>query len=275
MSVPTEKRIFTTPLSRKIAAEHQIDLSRVIGSGPGGRIRSVDLLQFSAQPPHSRGTDFQQATSRKMTIAGSIPQFSLTIECRVDELVDLRKTRNLDQPAAAKLTFNDMITKATALALENHPGLLTICQQAVGESKGGPLHVSLAVASPRGLVTPVLKGVTQKTLVEISSEVRTLVEKAHQGRLRPNELKGGLFTLTNLGNFGIREFVPVLNPPQVLILGIGEICQLPVVVSGQLKIGWTLRITAGADHRVLNGVEVAEYLKTLREFLEQPSKWTR
>ena len=275
MSELTEKRVFATPLSRKIAAERQIDLSRVSGSGPSGRITSRDLLQVSAQPHHSRGTDFQQSTSRKMAIAGSIPQFSLTIECRVDELVDLRKKWNLGRSAVEKLTYNDLITKAASLAMEQHPDLLAICQQAVDVSKVEPVHISLAVASPRGLVTPVLKALTKKTLEEIRGEVRTLVDKAIQGRLRPTELNGAVFTITNLGNYGIREFIPVLNPPQALILAIGEICQLPVVVSGQLEVGWTLRITAGADHRLLNGVEVAEYLKTLREFLEQPSKWSR
>ena len=218
-------------------------------------------------------TNFQKSTSRKMTIAGSIPQFSLTIECKVDNLVVAHKELNEDRPVGEKVTFNDMITKASASALVEHSQMLKTCQKAVGEREGQSVHVSLAVATQRGLVTPVLREASNKGLEEISSAVRILAVKANQGRLSPIELSGGLFTITNLGKFGIREFVPVLNPPQAFIIAIGEICQLPVVVSGQLGGGWLLRITAGADHRLLNGVEMAEYLTILRKNLEQPLLW--
>ena len=135
------------------------------------------------------------------------------------------------------------------------------------------VDVSLAVNTPRGLVTPVLREASEKELGDISKSTGILADKAKQGRLSPSDLNGGLFTITNLGKFRIREFVPVLNPPQAFILAIGEICQLPVVVSGQIEVGWLLRITAGADHRLLNGVEMAEYLETLRKRLEQPMFW--
>ena len=134
------------------------------------------------------------------------------------------------------------------------------------------VDVSLAVNTPRGLVTPVLKEASEKELGDISKSTGILADKAKQGRLSPSDLNGGLFTITNLGKFRIREFVPVLNPPQAFILAIGE-SQLPVVVSGQIEVGWLLRITAGADHRLLNGVEMAEYLEILRKKLEQPMFW--
>jgi len=273
MSVTTEKRFFATPLSRKIAAERQIDLSMVTGSGPYGRITSKDVLLMCEGHNLVGVTNFQKSTSRKMTIAGSIPQFSLTIECKVDNLVVAHKKLNEGRPAGEKVTFNDMITKASASALVEHSQMLKTCQKAIGEREGQKVHVSLAVATPRGLVTPVLKEASSKGLEEISSAVRILAVKANQGRLSPTELSGGLFTITNLGKFGIREFVPVLNPPQAFIIAIGEICQLPVVVSGQIGVGWLLRITAGADHRLLNGVEMAEYLTILRKNLEQPLLW--
>ena len=272
MSVLIEKRIFATPLSRKIALERQINLSDVKGSGPNGRITSKDVLLSCEKPNLAGGLNFQKSSSRKMTVAGSTPQFSLTIECRADTLVVARKKWNESRAAEDKVTFNDMITKAAACALLEHTHLLNICQQAVG-ARDEKVDVSLAVNTPRGLVTPVLKEASEKKLGDISKSTGILADKAKQGRLSPSDLNGGLFTITNLGKFRIREFVPVLNPPQAFILAIGEICQLPVVVSGQIEVGWLLRITAGADHRLLNGVEMAEYLEILRKKLEQPMFW--
>jgi pyruvate dehydrogenase E2 component (dihydrolipoamide acetyltransferase) len=268
------RRIFATPLSRKIAAERQIDLSRVRGSGPNDRITSKDVLLLIEQQNLVKGTNFQQSSIRKMELAGSVPQFSLTTECRIDELVDLRRRLNEKRAAGERITFNDLITKAAALSLAEHLELHSICCQAIGEVNEQTVHVGLAVSTARGLVTPVLKRADQKGVDEISHSVRALADKASQGRLNQEDLKGGLFTITNLGNFGIREFVPVLNLPQAFILAVGEVCQVPVVAQDKIEVGWTLRLTTGGDHRLLNGVDLAQYMATLRRHLEQPRAWT-
>lgn len=196
---------------------------------------------------------------------GPIPHFYLTAAYDVTNLMALRQQMN----EIVKISVNDFIVKAAALALRDHP-MVNASWGDDAITQHGEIHIGIAVSTPEGLITPVVRNADQKSVQDIAAEVRTLAEKAKNRKLLPNEYQGSTFTISNLGAWGIEEFTAIINPPNVAILAIGAASPQPVVVNGQVVVRDRMKVTMSCDHRVIDGAAGAEYLRTLRQYLEQP-----
>jgi pyruvate dehydrogenase E2 component (dihydrolipoamide acetyltransferase) len=198
---------------------------------------------------------------------GPIPHFFLTADYDVTALSSMRQ--QLMEIEGSKISLNDFIVRAVALALRHHPQVNSSWgDEAI--TQHGEIHVGVAVATPDGLITPVIRNADQKSVADIATEVRALAEKAKNRKLMPNEYQGATFTISNLGAWGIDEFTAIINPPNVAILAIGTASQQPVVVDGQVVIRERMKVTMSCDHRVVDGAVGADYLRTLRSYIEQP-----
>jgi pyruvate dehydrogenase E2 component (dihydrolipoamide acetyltransferase) len=300
-------RVFASPLARRIAAEKGLDLAALTGSGPHGRIIRHDVDEAiakggtakpAAQPgaaapaaakaPATSGTqgfgegafDLVPHTNMRKTIARRlqeskqfVPHFYLTVDMELDRLLKLREELNSaspkDGPAAYKLSVNDFIIKACAIALKQVPAA-----NASWSDDGVKMYktadISVAVAIPNGLVTPIIRSAESKRLSDISGEMKALAGKAKEGKLKPEDYTGGSFSLSNLGMFGIKSFSAIINPPQGCILAVGAGQQQPVVRDGQLAIATVMSATLSVDHRVVDGAIGAEYMAALKRLIEQP-----
>ena len=296
-AAPAASRIAASPLARRIASMRQIDLAEVPGSGPNGRIVKVDVEKAaaratspaaapaaaptaatSAKPSAGSGeraagssvphTAMRRAIAQRLTQSKqSIPHFYLTIDCDVGALVALRGA--LEAQAGFKPSLNDFLVRAVALALKEVPGInASWGDDAV--QRHAVVDVSVAVATPGGLVTPIVRDADAKSLRTISAEIRSLVERARAGPLKAHEIQGGSFTISNLGMAGIREFSAIVNPPQSCILAVGASEQRAVVRDGALAIATLMTCTLSADHRLVDGVLGAEFLAALRRLVEAP-----
>jgi pyruvate dehydrogenase E2 component (dihydrolipoamide acetyltransferase) len=284
---PVEGRRAASPLAKKLAKEKGIDLTTVKGSGPYGRIMSRDLemgqpaapVTFGRQetPTIAPGTYEEIPLSHIRKIIGQrlqesktfIPHFYTSQEILVDKMVNLRAELST---AGLKVSYNDFVLRASALALREHPevnsGFNTVNQSII---RFKTIDISVAVSVPIGLITPIIRHADFKNLGQLSSEMRVLATKARDGKLTRDEYTGGSFTVSNLGMFGISEFVAIINPPQAAILAVGGIEDRAIVKGGQIVPGKTMRVTLSADHRVLDGTDAAKFLKTLQKYLENPS----
>ena len=300
-------RVKASPLARRIAAERGMDLGGVSGTGPEGRIVARDLeagtsaAVSAAAPPRGapavhppasgyppRNTDgpaFTDVplTQIRKTIArrlaqsiGPVPTFYLTTEVDMDRVWDAResiqsaaKRESGEAAKEIKVSFNDIIIKAAAMALRQHPACNAWWQDD-HIRYWNEVHISMAVAVEEGLITPVIRNADLKTLREIAAESRDLAARARERRLRPEEYTGGTFSISNLGMLDIDEFTAVINPPEAGILAVGRIAEKPVVQNGTLAIGRRLRLTMSCDHRVIDGATGAQFLKTLKGMLENP-----
>jgi pyruvate dehydrogenase E2 component (dihydrolipoamide acetyltransferase) len=199
---------------------------------------------------------------------GPIPHFYLTVDYDVTNLLSLRV--QLNEALGVKLSVNDFIVRAAALALRQHPNV----NSSWGDdaiTQHGEVHIGIAVSTPEGLITPVVRNADGKSVADIGSEVRALAEKAKNRKLQPNEYQGSTFTISNLGAWGIEEFTAIINPPNVAILAIGAAEGRPVVTAErQIVVRDRMKVTMSCDHRVVDGAAGAEYLKTLRQYVEQP-----
>ena len=294
-AAPAASRVAASPLARRIASMRQIDLATVPGSGPNGRIVKVDVEKAAARAPapavavaptavaaatpspgsgeRAAGsivphTAMRRAIAQRLTQSKqSIPHFYLTIDCDVGALVALRGA--LEAQAGFKPSINDFLVRAVALALKEVPGI----NASWGEDavqRHAVVDVSVAVATPGGLVTPIVRDADAKSLRTISAEIRSLAERARAGPLKVHEIQGGSFTISNLGMAGIREFSAIVNPPQSCILAVGATEQRAVVRDGALAIATLMTCTLSADHRLVDGVLGAEFLAALRRFVEAP-----
>lgn len=285
-AVASGGRIKASPLARKIAAERGLDLGRVAGSGPEGRIVKRDLENVAAQAGGGRpvtrrrkdGAPFADVplTQIRKTIArrlvqsiGPIPTFYLTTEIDMERAADLREQIKATQGEDAKVSFNDLVVRATALALNEHPACNAWWMDDRIRYWNG-VHIAMAVAIPDGLITPVIRDADLKSLTEIGAEAKELAGRARNRKLAPEEYTGGTFSISNLGMFDIEHFTAVINPPEAGILAVGSIAQVPAVVDGQLGIRRRMRVTMSCDHRVIDGATGAEFLKTLKQLLENP-----
>jgi pyruvate dehydrogenase E2 component (dihydrolipoamide acetyltransferase) len=282
-----EGHLLASPLAKKVAKEKEIDLTTVKGTGPQGRIMSRDLdlaqpagaVTFGRReaPTIAPGTYEEISLSHVRKIIGQrlqesktfIPHFYTTQEILADKMVSLRAellTANL------KVSYNDFILRASALALREHPnvnsGFNSINQSMI---RFKTIDISIAVSVSTGLITPIIRHADFKNLGQLSSEMKVLASKARDGKLLREEYTGGSFTISNLGMFGISEFVAIINPPQAAILAVGGIEDRAVVKEGQVVPGKTMRLTLSADHRILDGADAAKFLKTLQKYLENPS----
>jgi pyruvate dehydrogenase E2 component (dihydrolipoyllysine-residue acetyltransferase) len=292
-------RVKASPLARRIAAERGVDLGGISGTGPEGRIVARDLetgtaaqvaaaprgvpatpqLRSPAGPPFTDVplTQIRKTIARRLAQSiGPIPTFYLTTEVdmgRVWEARDALQTAGQRGGAEAgkeiKVSFNDIIIKAVAMALRQHSACNAWWQDD-HIRYWNEVHLSMAVAVEEGLITPVIRNADLKTLREIAAESRDLAARARERRLRPDEYTGGTFSLSNLGMLDIDEFTAVINPPEAGILAVGRIAEKPVVQNGTLAIGRRLRLTMSCDHRVIDGATGAQFLKTLKGMLENP-----
>ena len=292
------KRIFASPLARRIAEEKGIDLSAIQGSGPRGRIVKADLEgakggsvapQASKSPSAPQPTGDQKSNEfgmvyneipnnniKKITAQRlqeskqEVPHFYLTIECRIDELMRTRKIMNEQANGEYKLSVNDFVIKACANALKAYPAAnVSWTDEAIRQF----IHsdISVAVSTPNGLITPIVKRAETKGLREISAEVKDLAGRAREGKLKPEEFQGGTFSVSNLGMYGIKEFGAIINPTQACILAVGAGEKKPYVDGNDIKIGTFMSCTLSVDHRAVDGAVGAEYLQVLKTYIENPA----
>ena len=296
-------RIIASPLARKMASQQDIDLAKVKGTGPGGRIIKADIDSYEpaaepapaaaekpakeapapaptpAKPANDYDAPFEEqklnnvrkVIAKRLTEAKQqIPHIYLTVDVRLDPLLDLRKQLNASLEAdGVKLSVNDLIIKALARALQREP-------QCNVSFQGDVMHqytrqdISVAVAAPTGLITPIIRDAGRKGLAEISNEMKELAGKAREGKLQPHEYQGGTASLSNLGMFGTKQFDAVINPPQGMILAVGAGEQRPYVVDGELQVATVMSATGSFDHRAIDGVDGAKLLDQFRSLLENP-----
>jgi pyruvate dehydrogenase E2 component (dihydrolipoamide acetyltransferase) len=287
----------SSPLARRMAKEMGVDLANVQGSGPQGRIVAADIKNAQSAPaaPSSAAAPQQQVTPQqplstgtpaletkiiplsamRRTIAkrlaesiGPIPTFYLTADYDVTNLMSVRQ--QLLEISGTKVSLNDFIIRAIALSLRHHPNVnASWGDDAI--TQHGEVHIGVAVATPDGLITPVIRNADQKSVVDIATEVRALAEKAKNRRLQPNEYQGSTFTISNLGAWGIEDFTAIINPPNAAILAIGAAEARPVVdANRQIVVRDRMKVTMSCDHRIVDGAIGAEFLKTLRQYMEQP-----
>lgn len=283
-SADNDDRLKASPLARAIAKEKGIDLSNVKGSGEEGRIVKRDLENVSAAPAagttakstyvgEESYTDARVSQMRK-TIARRLseskngaPHFYLTIDVDMDNAVAFRAQLNNVLPA--KASFNDIVIKAVAKALRQHPA---INSSWLGDTirYNNHIHIGMAVAVEDGLLVPVIKFADNKSISDIGAEAKTLAQKATTKKLTPAEMEGNTFTISNLGMFGVEQFTAIINPPDACILAVGAVRQEPVVKDGQVVPGNRMKLTLSSDHRVVDGATGAKFLQTLKQLLEAP-----
>ena len=300
-------RIFASPLARRLAGDAGLDLSRITGSGPNGRIVKADVLAAkaggtaaaapaaaaprpaAAAPAPGAGPDARQLAdaygipyteapnsnvrkviARRLTEAKqTVPHFYLTVDCRIDALLAARKQMNDAAPEGVKLSVNDLIIKAAALALKKVPAAnASWTDSAI--LLYDRVDVAVAVATDGGLITPIIKDTDAKGLAEISAEMKDLAGRAREGKLKPEEFQGGTFSISNLGMFGIKDFSAIINPPQGCILAVGAGTQQPVVRDGELAVATVMSCTLSVDHRVVDGAVGAEFLAAFKTYIETP-----
>jgi pyruvate dehydrogenase E2 component (dihydrolipoyllysine-residue acetyltransferase) len=280
-------RILASPLARRIAREAGLDLAAIQGSGPGGRVIRRDVesataagapsvasaAQFAPQGPEFRDEPLSQMrktiAQRLSQSLGPVPHFYLTIDVDMKRAKELRESANKLNPNL-KLTYNDIIVKACAVALTQHPDVnASFTGNAIRYHNR--IHLGIAVAiEGGGLITPVVRDCNLKTLQLISAESKDLIARARARKLKPEEYAGGTFSVSNLGMMGVVEFSAVINPPEGAILAIGSVEEKPVVENGQITIGFRCRMTLSCDHRVVDGATGAKFLHSLQQILENP-----
>ncbi|MBN9339920.1 MAG: pyruvate dehydrogenase complex dihydrolipoamide acetyltransferase [Comamonadaceae bacterium SCN 68-20] len=283
-------RLRASPLARRLAAQRGVDLSRLQGSGPGGRIVRIDVERAQAVAPAPAPVAAAPATapagsgasaftevphsSMRRTIArrlaeskSTIPHFYLTVECRMERLLALRA--EINAAASRKISVNDFIVRAVAVALREVP------QANVGWTETAmrqyaQADVAVAVSTDTGLITPIVRAADRKTLSQISAEIADLAARARAGQLRPEEYQGGSFSVSNLGMHGVGAFSAIINPPQAAILAVGASQHKPVVENGELQVGTVMACTLSVDHRAIDGALAAQWLAAFQRAIEAP-----
>ncbi|MFZ8842927.1 dihydrolipoamide acetyltransferase family protein [Thermoflexus sp.] len=295
---PPGGRVKASPLARRLAREAGIDLREIPGTGPGGRVVKRDVDRYlqarapaAAPPPPPAAapiptpapapvptpaptavpvSPLRQAIARRMTVSKqTAPHFYVTVEVDMDEAMAWRARINEALGERGKVTVNDMVVKAAALALREFPALRSSYQEG-GIVRHEAIHIGIAVALEEGLITVVLRDADRKPLAQIARESKELVERARSGKVRPEDIEGSVFTVSNLGMFDVEHFIAIINPPEAAIMAVGSVREVPVVKNGQLAIGQRMKVTVSADHRVTDGAEVARFLQAFRRYLENP-----
>jgi len=292
---PATGPVKASPLAKKMARDAKVDLARLRGTGPGGRIVRKDVeaaavggalqapaaataAQFASVPIGARADEtvqpsrLRQAIARRMTESkATAPHFYVTHEFKLDALLGVRSQLNDYLPENEKLSVNDFIVKAVALALRAFPNLNA---SFAGEQviRHGAVNVSVAVAVENGLLTVVNRYADQKPVRQIASELKEMVARARTGKVRPDDIEGSTFSVSNLGMYDVENFIAILNPPEAAILAVGSARELPVVEDGQIQAGWRMKATISVDHRVSDGAEAARFMQTLASFLENPAR---
>ena len=279
-----DARVKASPLARRLAREKGIDIATLQGSGPEGRIVAEDVERGTVAAPKAAPaaaaageveeielTSTRKTIARRLTEAWQAPVFQLTLSVDMTRALELRERLVARlQEGETKPTVSDLLTKVCAAALVRH--------QAVNAHFAGEkilrfpyAHVGIAVAAPNGLVVPVIRDADRRTIQEIAATRADIVGRARDGKLQLADLEGGTFTISNLGMFGIEQFIAVLNPPQAAILAVGSIEEKPVVRDGQVVVRPLMSMTITCDHRAVDGADGAEFLRTVKELLEEPA----
>jgi pyruvate dehydrogenase E2 component (dihydrolipoamide acetyltransferase) len=293
--------VFASPLARRMAAQAGVDLASVTGSGPNGRVVKADIEAAMGRPkaapaaapapvaapapkapaapitaahtavPHS---SIRKVIARRLSEAKqTIPHFYVSMDIEIDALLKLRADLNSkspkDGPAAFKLSVNDLVIKATAVALRRFP---TVNASWTDDAmiQFADVDISIAVSTPTGLITPIIRKADTKGLVAISNEMKDLAARAKTGRLKPEEFQGGGFSISNMGMYGVSNFSAIINPPQAGILAVAAGQQRPVVKDGALAIATVMTCTLSVDHRVIDGALAAEFIQALKGIIEEP-----
>ena len=284
-----------SPLAKKIARDNKVDLARLEGTGPGGRIvrKDIEAALASGQPPAVSAqkpattpipsfvpvshedetvqlTKLRQAIARRMTESKtSVPHFYVTHEYKMDAVMAMRKQVNEYLPDNEKLSVNDFILKAVALALREFPNLNASFS---GDKvvRHGTVNVGVAVAIPGGLLTIVNRNTDQQSLRAISADVKRMVTGAREGKVRPNDIEGSTFSISNMGMYDVENFAAIINPPEAAILAVGSAREVAVVEETVLKPGWRMKATISVDHRISDGAEAAKFMQALAIYLEEP-----
>ena len=276
-----------SPLARKIASDRSVNLASVKGTGPGGRIVRRDIEAVLGKPtvdgrpptvatPSSAvnetipTTKLRQAIGRRLVESKTtIPHFYVSHEYKMEALLDLRKQVNAYLPEGEKISVNDFIVKAVALALREFPNL-NASLDGTNIIRHGAVNVGVAVTVPGGLMTVVVKNTDQKPLRQISTEVKVMAARAREGKVKPDDVDGSTFSTSNLGMYDVEDFIAIINPPEAAILAIGSAREVPVVSNGQVIPGWRMKATISVDHRISDGSEAAQFMQALAKYLEEP-----
>jgi pyruvate dehydrogenase E2 component (dihydrolipoamide acetyltransferase) len=281
--------IFVTPLARRLAEESGINPNTIDGSGPRGRITRADVERVKAvaspaEPPTPTSAplgayseipldNIRKIIAKRLTEAKqTIPHFYLTIDLAIDKLLALRTEINdhvVAQDVDAKVSVNDFVIRAVALALRKVPAAnASFTETAIRQYRD--VDVSVAVATPNGLITPIIRNADTKTLLQISKEMKHLAARARDGKLRPEEFQGGGFSISNLGMYGVKQFQAIINPPQSCILAVGAGERRAVVKDDQVSVATLMSCTLSVDHRVVDGALGAEFLQAFKRVIEEP-----
>jgi pyruvate dehydrogenase E2 component (dihydrolipoamide acetyltransferase) len=287
-----KKKPPVSPAARKLAKKENIDLSSIQGTGPGNRITKEDVLRAIADKKEAAATvetrhmvktcaeDIRQVpvSGIRKVIAERMYQSlqesaQLTLHTEVDatELVRLRQQIKEDvaQRFEVNLTYNDFIARATVLTLQNHPPLNAKWEES-RIIQFRHIHLGIALSTERGLIVPVVRNAQERSLIQLSQEIKSLTSAGKEGKLSTDDLSGSTFTITNLGSYGVDEFTPILNPPEVGILGVGRIIEKPAVFDSKIAIRSLMKLSLTFDHRVLDGAPAAEFLQDLTSYIENP-----
>lgn len=272
-------KIFVTPLAKRIASAKGIDLRGISGTGPRGRIIKADIeniksgevvrsLVASRLVPH---TSVRKVIARRLSESKqTIPHFYLSMDCNITALLEARSKINKSlESKGVKISVNDMVIKACAMALKQHPNANASWQED-GMLIYENIDISVAVAIEDGLITPIVFNADKKDIATISQEMKSLASKAKAGQLQPSEFQGGGFSISNLGMYGVKQFNAIINPPQACIIAVGAAEDKPVVQDGQIVSAKIMNITLSCDHRVVDGALAAELLSTIKSMLECP-----
>jgi pyruvate dehydrogenase E2 component (dihydrolipoamide acetyltransferase) len=279
-------------VARRIARENGVDLALVQGGGPDGRIRKADVEAYLASPRPAavpaaaapatyavpegadgeivQTTKLRQAIGRRMTESKTtVPHFYVTNEVDMDAAMALRKDINEALPDESKVTVNDLILKAAALALRDFPNLNA---SYAGDKliRHNSVNIGTAVAVEGGLLTVVQKNTDTSSLATIAADNKAMISRAREGRVKPDDVEGSTFTVSNLGAFDVDHFIAIINPPDAAILAVGSAKKVPVVKDGELAVGMRMKMTISADHRVTDGAEAAQFLQAVKALLEKP-----
>jgi pyruvate dehydrogenase E2 component (dihydrolipoamide acetyltransferase) len=277
-----------------MAADNSIDLKTIAGSGPNGRIIKRDIETALAGPSRTASSTQPQSYVSSMVVGasayrdeptsqmrrviasrltesiGPVPTFYLTVEIEMDNALELRKAVNAGAGDEEKISVNDIIVKASAMALMKHP-FVNSSYQDKNIRFYGQADIGVAVAIDEGLITPVIRGANLKGFREISAEIKDLAGKARAKKLQPDQYTGATFSISNLGMFGIKEFTAIINPPEAGILAVGGAQPTPVVRNGEIVVCSVMHVTMSCDHRVVDGATGAKFLQTFKSMLEQPA----
>ena len=291
MMTHSSGRIFASPLAKKMSKEEGIDINKITGTGENGRVVKRDVeaaisnggasmayvpgaLAAASYDPSIYG-DKSVSMMRKVIAKRlgeskfSAPHFYLTMEMNMDKMIAARQAINEDSPV--RISYNDLIVKASALALRKHP---EINASWFGDkiTYHEDINIGVAVAIDEGLMVPVIRYADRKTLVAIKTEIKDLAGKAKSRKISPDEMQGNTFTISNLGMFDIDEFTAIINPPDACILAVGSIAEKPIVKDGQIVVGNIMKVTLSCDHRIVDGAKGAAFLQTLKTYIENPVK---